>query len=65
MMAKSGKSEEVKYFIVQCDSLSMHGSETGSDKAEAERLLQESSDTSDLVVIRGVIHQTIFQSRLA
>lgn len=59
-MSKS-KSEEVRYFIVERDSLSAYGNATGSDKAEAERLLAESGDSvGDLVVIRGVIIKPYF-----
>lgn len=52
----SKKTEEVKYFIVQRDRLSEYGSEAGSDKTEAERLLAESGeDIGELVVIRGTL----------
>lgn len=59
-MATKKPKEEVRYFIVQRDSLSMYGSETGSNRVEAERLLRESSETEDLVVIRGTIVKPYF-----
>lgn len=51
-MAKT--PEEDKYFIVEQSQLSSYGSESGSDKEEAERLLAEAGVAiGDLVVIKG------------
>lgn len=61
MVTSNKKEPEVKYFIIQRGHLSEYGNEHGSDKAEAERLLGESSDdVGDLVVIRGIIIKPYF-----
>jgi len=61
-MATQQTKQEERYFIVRRDSLGEYGSESGSDKAEAERLLAESaSEVGELVVIRGVIIPPTFQ----
>lgn len=53
---------ETRYYIIERNALSAYGSENGSDKAEAERLLAEShSEVGDLVVIRGVAIQPTFK----
>lgn len=60
-MAKK-QTDEIRYFIVERDSLSAYGNENGSDKAEAERLLSESGDARiDLLVIRGKLIKPTFQ----
>lgn len=61
---KIEEQDTVRYFILQRDSLSMYGNEAGSNKAEAERLLGETSDISDLVVIRGVAIKPRFKLEL-
>lgn len=61
-MATKKPTEKIKYFIVQRDSLSAYGNENGSDKAEAERLLEESpTEVGDLIIIRGEMITPKFQ----
>lgn len=47
------QQEEERYFIAERSNLSAYGSEDGSDKEEAERLLEEAGEVDDLVAIKG------------
>jgi hypothetical protein len=61
IMATKDNSSKIKYFIVERSSLANYGSENGSDKAEAERLLAESaSEVGELCVIRGELIKPTF-----
>lgn len=61
-MSTAKDESTVRYFIVERDSLSAYGSESGSDKAEAERLLAEcGEEIGELVVIRGELIKPSFK----
>lgn len=57
---KQKAKDNMRYFIIQRDLLSMYGNEIGSNKGEAEQLLGEASEVGDLVVIHGVIVKPYF-----
>lgn len=59
-MKKDKKSKEAKYFIVERSQLGAYGSENGSTKEEARDMLNESSRSDDLVVIKGVLIEPTF-----
>lgn len=55
-MAQKETKQKIRYYIVEYNALSIYGSENGSDRADAERLLVESGEAvGKLVVIRGVV----------